>query len=74
MEKVNTGIKDRKGNDIFKGDIVLRHRNDVPLVEEIEFDGAWVLKGKDGNKSLEIYREYVEVIGDIYETPELLEN
>ena len=74
MEKVNTGLKDRKGNQIFGGDIVLRHRNDVPVVEQIEFNGSWVLQSEDGFHPLESYNEHVEIIGDIYETPELLEN
>ncbi len=73
MRKVNTGLKDRKGNDIFEGDIVLRHRNASPIVEEVKFKEFWSLESQEGVTSLVMYHNHAEVIGNVYETPELLE-
>ena len=77
-----TGLKDKNGKEVYEGDIVETNIQDgiyeVSYGEEI-FDGAYrytgiILKGCSefctGQKE---FSEFVEVIGNIYENPELLE-
>lgn len=70
-----TGLKDRKGTDIFEGDIVNIIRADRNgKVEWRENDAAFEVVGDCLEASfLENLLGYdVEVIGNIYENPELL--
>lgn len=81
-----TGLSDRKGVEIYEGDIVKNHRND--FADEIILcrwqepvdDGHWTLE-KPGFKferingagtTIWVAHKHFEVIGNIYETPELL--
>ena len=70
-----TGLKDRKGKDIFEGDIVAEGTINYVVAF---YAGAWRLKQNiDGDtwwKSLYRYvaNFRVEVIGNIYENPEFL--
>ncbi|WP_290756950.1 MULTISPECIES: YopX family protein [unclassified Exiguobacterium] len=70
-----TNFKDIRSNEIYEGDIVLRHRNCEPAIEEVQLESknSWILKGNDGRKALDLYWEHVEVIGNVYEHPHLLE-
>jgi uncharacterized phage protein (TIGR01671 family) len=81
-----TGLKDKRGNDIYEGDIcrgILNYPgelflNDPPnLVDEVgeirmhEF--MWLLWDEDEYKQGRIDRyDTIEVIGNIYENPDLL--
>lgn len=73
----NTGFKDKKGNDIFVGDIVERTRYDETCIytEEVEkdyFDGSYYTVSKRSVAKLnEFRRENLEVIGNIYENNDL---
>ena len=70
-----TGLKDRKGKDIFEGDIVAEGTINYVVAF---YAGSWRLKQNiDGDtwwKSLYRYvaNFRVEVIGNIYENPEFL--
>ena len=71
----STGLLDKNGQEIFEGDIVHAYSEDARLIGAIEyFDNAYCIKTKNGvYNSLWINAEYYEVIGNIYENPELVE-
>ena len=69
------GLKDKNGKEIFFGDIVLWENSDGERIADkvIFFNGAFRMR----NMSFTLY-DYIdsnlfEVIGNIYEKPELLE-
>lgn len=68
-----TGIKDRKGKEIYEGDIVRLDSWD-PSIYQIAFDrGAFYIANADRHEVGDIkYVEQCEVLGNIYENPELL--
>lgn len=72
-----TGLKDKKGNDIFEGDIV----HDSNFVDEcnhvvdiLEHSGGWyIIDVKEGYaEELCEFKASCEVIGNIHQNPELL--
>ena len=82
-EKVTqyTGLKDKKGNEIYEGDIVeLRNCDEDPSeISEVVFtDGGFVVSADFGEYDSTTVgwamdRDYsIEVIGNIYENPEPL--
>lgn len=70
----NTGLKDKKGRELYVGDIVKAYKhNEYEFVREIIFShGSFVFGNWWWCEFLNIFRD-VEVIGNIYENPELLE-
>jgi len=65
-----TGLLDKNGKEIYEGDIF---EFDYPM--EVLWDmGSWVVKTKKGSSLLFGYTTEGEIIGNIYENPELLDN
>lgn len=83
-----TGLKDKNGKEVFDGDVVKAHRFGFDGNEtDIEFNGTikyrpdgacFVISANDGDilvKDTTHFEEpCIEVIGNIYENPELLPN
>lgn len=74
-----TGIKDETGREIYEGDIVcIEMHTGVSFVGTVSFDkSAFIITDEDGvdeflHEYLEDY-DYITVLGNIYENPELLE-
>ncbi len=66
------GLKDSKGVDIYEGDVV-QFGETLRLVEDIR-RFPQVAGPEDMSRSLESLAGYCEVIGNIWENPDLLNN
>lgn len=68
-----TGLKDRNGQEIYEGDIVARGKYNHEIVWN-EKKGWFGIDDYDyGLTVLSQHLDYICVIGNIYENPELLE-
>jgi uncharacterized phage protein (TIGR01671 family) len=72
-----TGLKDKNGVEIYEGDVV-KAKGFEPEIYEVVFDrGGFCLKNGDAwdNPDIKyVEEEHGEVIGNIYQHPELLTN
>jgi uncharacterized phage protein (TIGR01671 family) len=69
-----TGLKDINGKEIYEGDIC-KHNNDIAVI--VFWEGAFIFnKYYTHNNSLTNFAciRTFEIIGNIYETPELLQS
>jgi uncharacterized phage protein (TIGR01671 family) len=68
-----TGIKDKKSKEIYEGDIV-KHKNGIKEVKYIEETYSFDMGLSDNvsDQECNIDPNTIEVIGNIYEHPELL--
>jgi uncharacterized phage protein (TIGR01671 family) len=72
-----TRLKDKNNKDIYEGDIVLTFTDDKTKAEVIFMGGSFnfCTKNKDGLYFVWKYmKSEIEVIGNIYENPELLQS
>lgn len=79
----STGLFDKNGKEIFEGDVVRmrnpRDRRQIGMFQVVRVVNSPMLGLLDKNLTTEIFnlyehmRNYYEIIGNIYENPELLE-
>lgn len=72
-----TGLKDKNGKEIYESDIVAQYRgSDYEAIKTVKWRsdkcGYWMYIGDNPHLDLGEHREKLEVIGNIYENPELL--
>ena len=73
----STGLFDKNSKEIFEGDIVRFHTPQLTTIGVVEFDkneGCFKVRNDFGGHYVTMFHtRYFEVIGNIYQNPELVE-
>jgi uncharacterized phage protein (TIGR01671 family) len=70
-----TGLKDKNGKEIYEGDIYHQGDRNILYVVEYTHDCSFMgrqIRTKGSRVGLAYWQDRIEVIGNIYENPELL--
>lgn len=70
-----TGLKDKKGKEVYEGDIY--HMGDPKILYKVIYKSDGFIGNQIGNKSLAgltHWQDKIEVIGNIFSNPELINN
>lgn len=68
-----TGLKDKNGKEIYEGDVVRWFDRTAEVFFNDHHNGSFQVRFIDDDKMMFMYPKQFEVIGNIYENPELLE-
>ena len=68
-----TGIKDKNGKEVFEGDVVKTATGEIAQVSWDDFFVGFTLKTISKWNPKSVWDDQVEIIGNVYENPELIE-
>ena len=69
-----TGLKDKTGKEIFEGDIINIGDKNIKYIiiwENCSFKGKQI--GSSSYIGLDYWQDKIEIVGNIFETPEIIE-
>lgn len=69
-----TGLLDKNGKEIYEYDIVHSPKMDYNMICKWDVRGCWVFRLHDDDKSFHLYsnEDTFEIVGNLYENPELI--